>query len=148
MQVREAFRRVAYSHKIQEKQADSSFNRHRWQQGTLIALTAISSGTFLASVLGVLIDPQLASLTTFFIALLVTATSLGMKTFKFADEAEAHRDIASRLWDVRESYLSLVADLMSRAISDPDARALRAELRKTTRAAVPHIGAPLLLIDE
>lgn len=134
-QVREAFGRVVYSHKTQEKQADISFGRHRWQQGALIALTAISSGTFLASVLGVLINPQLASLTTSFIALLVTATSLGTKTFKFADEADAHRDVASQLWDVRESYLSLIADLMSGSISDSDARVRREELQEATRAA-------------
>lgn len=134
-QVREAFGRVVYNQKTQEKQADISFGKHRWQQGTLIALTAISSGTFLASVLGVLIDPQLASFTTSFIALLVTAVSLGIKTFKFADEAEAHRDVASQLWNVRESYLSLISDLMSGVISDSDARVLREELQEASRAA-------------
>jgi hypothetical protein len=101
----------------------------------LVALAAISSGTFLASVLGVLVDPQLASLTTSFIALLVTAISLGTKTFKFSEEADSHRDIASRLWDVRESYLSLIADLMSGTISDSDARGRRDELQEATRAA-------------
>lgn len=134
-QVRESFGRVVYSHKTQEKQADICFNRHRWQQGVLVALTAISSGTFLVSVLGVLADPQLASLTTSFIALLVTGTSLGAKTFKFSEEADAHRDIASRLWDARESYLSLIADLMSGAILDSEARARRDELQEATRAA-------------
>ena len=47
-QVREAFGRVVYSQKTHEKQADICFSKHRWQQGVLIALTAISSGTFLA----------------------------------------------------------------------------------------------------
>lgn len=134
-QVRESFGRVVYSHKTQEKQADISFSRHRWQQGTLIALTVISSGTFLASLLGVFVEPQLASLTTAFIALLVTAISLGAKTFKFSEEADAHRDVASRLWDVRESYLSLIADLMSSATSVSDARARRDELQEATREA-------------
>lgn len=134
-QVRESFGRVVYSHKTQEKQADICFKQHRWQQGILVALTAISSGTFLVSVLGVLVNPQLVSLTTSFIALLVTGTSLGAKTFKFSEEAHAHRDIASRLWDVRESYLSLIADLMSGATFDSDARARRDELQEATRAA-------------
>lgn len=51
-QVREAYGRVVYSHKTHEKQADLCFTRHRVQQGVLVALTAASSGTFLAAVLG------------------------------------------------------------------------------------------------
>lgn len=134
-QAREAFGRVVYSHKTQEKQADICFRRHRWQQAALIALTAISSGTFLTSVLGVWARPELASLTTSFIALLVTATSLGARTFRFEDESEAHRDIASRLWDVRESYVSLISDLMSGSVTDAEARARRDELQESARAA-------------
>jgi len=134
-QVREAFGRVVYSHKTHEKQADLYFSQHRWQQGALIALTAISSGTFLVAVLGVLVDAQLASLATSFIALLVTAVSLGAKTFRFSEESTSHRDIASRLWDLRESYLSLISDLMSGTTPASEARARRDELQEGTRAA-------------
>lgn len=134
-QVREAFGRVVYSHKTQEKQADICFRRHRWQQGTLVALTAISSGTFLAALVGVLGSPVLTSLATSFIAILVSATSLATKTFKFSEEADAHRDIATRLWDVRESYLSLISDLMSDETSASDARVRRDELQEAARAA-------------
>ncbi|WP_399890799.1 SLATT domain-containing protein [Streptomyces sp. BBFR51] len=134
-QVRETFGRVVYSHKTHEKQADICFRRHRWQQVALVSLTAISSGTFLASVLGIVVNPQQASLATSFIALLVTVASLSTKTFKFAEEAESHRDVASQLWDVRESYLSLIADVMSGAASAPDARSRREELQEAARAA-------------
>lgn len=134
-QVRESFGRVVYSHKIREKQADICFSKHRWQQGVLVALTAVSSGTFLVAVVGLLGDPVLTSLATSSIALLVTWISLGAKTFRFADESEAHRGIASRLWDVRESYISLIADLMSGDVSDDQARARRDELQEATRVA-------------
>lgn len=134
-QVRESFGRVVYSHKTHEKQADICFSKHRWQQGVLIALTAISSGTFLAAVVGLLGDPLLTSLATSSIALLVTWISLGAKTYRFADESDAHRGIASRLWDVRESYISLISDLMSGDVSDEQARARRDELQEATRTA-------------
>ena len=98
-------------------------------------LTAISSGTFLAAVVGLPGDPVLTSLATSSIALLVTWISLGAKTFRFADESDAYRSIASRLWDVRESYISLIADLLSGDISDEQARARRDHLQETTRAA-------------
>lgn len=134
-QVRESFGRVVYSHKTHEKQADICFRKHRWQQAALVGLTAISSGTFLASVLGVAVSPEVGSLVTSFIALLVTAASLATKTFKFADEADAHRATASRLWDTRESYLSLIADLMANTITDGAARARRDDLQEASRSA-------------
>lgn len=132
-QVREAYGRVVYSHKTHEKQADLCFTRHRVQQGVLVALTAASSGTFLAAVLGATVSPEMAGLATSFAALLVSALSLSTKTFRFHEEAEAHRDTASKLWDVRESYLSLITDLMSGATSAADARVRRDELQEATR---------------
>lgn len=132
-QVREAYGRVVYGHKTHEKQADLCFTRHRVQQGVLVALTAASSGTFLAAVLGATVSPELAGLATSFAALLVSALSLSTKTFRFYEENEAHRDTASKLWDVRESYLSLITDLMSGAVSTTDARARRDELQEAAR---------------
>ena len=131
-QVREAFGRVAYSHKTHEKQADLHASHHRAQQWSLVALTTISSGTFLASLAGLVATPKISSLVTSFIALLVTGTSLATKTFTFAEDAEAHRDTAAQLWEVRESYISLITDLMSGAISASDARARRDELQVLT----------------
>lgn len=139
-QVRESFGRVVYSHKTHEKQADICFVKHRWQQGVLIGLTAVSSGTFLVAVLGLLDDPVMTSIVTSSIALLVTWISLGAKTFRFADESDAHRGIALGLWDVRESYISLIADLMSGAVSDADGRERRDELQEAARDA--YSGAP------
>lgn len=134
-QVRESFGRVVYSHKTHEKQADICFTKHRWQQGALIALTAISSGTFLVAVVGLLVSEVLTNLVTSSIALLVTWMSLGSKTFKFDEESEAHRGTASRLWDVRESYISLIADLMSGTVSDIEGRERRNALQQSARRA-------------
>lgn len=134
-QVRESFGRVVYSHKTHEKQADICFVKHRWQQGVLAFLTAVSSGTFLVAVAGLLDDPVVTSIVTSSIALLVTWISLGTKTFRFADESDAHRGIASRLWDVRESYISLIADLMSGTVSGVECRERRDELQEAARDA-------------
>lgn len=134
-QVREAFGRVVYSHKTHEKQADLCFSKHRLQQGLLVGFTAISTGTFLAAVLGLVDNPVLTSLATSAIALVVTVLSLAAKSFRFDEESEAHLDIASRLWDVREAYLSLIADLMSGATSERDGRVRRGELQEATRKA-------------
>ena len=131
-QVRESFGRVVYSHKVHEKQADICFSKHRWQQGVLIGLTAIGSVTFLTEVVGLLANRTAASLTTSLVPLLVTWVSLGAKTFNYFEEAEAHRATASQLWTVRESYISLITDLMSGDISSVDAQARRNELQERT----------------
>jgi len=86
-------------------------------------------------VVGLLGDPVLTSLATSSIAILVTWISLGAKTFRFAEESDAHRGIASLLWDIRESYISLISDLMSGDIADDQARARRDELQEAARAA-------------
>jgi|SRR5699024_157635 len=128
-QVRESFGRVVYSHKTHEKQADICFAKHRIREGVLIVLTAASSGTFLAALVGALVTPAETNLITSFIALLVTAISLSTKKFKYAEEAEAHRDTASALWNVRESYISLISDLMAMATSDLEAHERRNQLQ-------------------
>lgn len=132
-QVRESFGRVAYSHKVHEKQADMYFTKHRWQQGMLIFFSATSSGTFLAVVVGLLGNNTLEPLVTSSAALLVSWLSLGAKTFKFEEESNAHRSTASRLWDVRESYISLIADLMSGSVSGAEGRKRRDELQQVTQ---------------
>lgn len=134
-QVREAFGRVVYSHKTHEKQADLCFRKHRRQQAALVVLTAAGSGTFLAALVGTTISPQAASLTTSFVALLVTAISLATKTFEFSKEADAHRATAALLWDARESYLSLITDLRAGSISGSEARARRDGLQADVLAA-------------
>lgn len=139
-QVRESFGRVVYSHKTHEKQADICFKRHRIQLGTLIALTALSSGTFLVALLGVVASPVEANLVTSFVAILLSAASLSAQKLKYADEAEAHRDAASSLWNVRESYISLISDLMAGTITNSDAHARRDRLQKATLEA--YTGAP------
>lgn len=83
---------MVYSHKIHEKQADISFSRYQWQRRILVALSAVSSGTFLTLVLGLFGNSTLTSLVTSFCALLVSWMSLGVKTFKFDETSAAHRD--------------------------------------------------------
>ena len=133
-QVRESFGRVVYSHKVHEKQADICFCKHRWQQGALIGLTALGSVTFLTEVVGLLANRTAASLTTSLVALLVTWASLGAKTFNYSEESEAHRATASQLWSIRESYISLITDLMSGDVSSSDAQARRDDLQEKAYA--------------
>lgn len=129
-QVREAYGRAAYTHKTHEKQADLCFQSHRRQQRLLIGLTVVSSGTFLASLLGLFLDESWAALGTSFIALLVFAINLGTKAFRYGEETQKHRDVAAKVWDLRESYQSLIVDLQSGATTVNQSRAKRDSLQQ------------------
>lgn len=135
-QIREIYGRIAYTHKTHEKQADICSDLDRRQRRVRIVLTAVSSGAFLASLAGVLLDEQWAALTTSFIAVLVSASSLGDKTFKHGEEMQQHRDTAAKLWSLRESYLSLIVDLKASATTVDEGRIRRDRLQETAEAVL------------
>jgi hypothetical protein len=135
-QIREIYGRIAYTHKTHEKQADICADLERRQRRVRVFLTAVSSGAFLASLLGVLLNEQWAALATSFIAVLVSASSLGDKTFKHGEEMQQHRDTAAKLWSLRESYLSLIVDLKASTIAVDEARSQRDHLQQAAEAVL------------
>ena len=135
-QIREIYGRIAYTHKTHEKQADICADLERRQRWVKIVLTAVSSGAFLASLVGVLLNEQWAALATSFIAVLVSASSLGDKTFKYGEEMQQHREAAAKLWSLRESYLSLIVDLKASASTVDEARRRRDHLQETAEAVL------------
>lgn len=124
-QLRELYGRLAYTHKTREKQAGLYFESYRRQRRVKVLLTALSSGVFLASFTGFLLDEQRAALFVSFIALLLTASSLWDTAFKYGEEIQQHRDMAARLWGVRESYLSLIVDVTAASITLEEGRLIR-----------------------
>jgi hypothetical protein len=95
-QIRELYGRAAYTHKTHEKQADVCYQKYWRQRRGLLVMTAVSSTTFVASLLGLTIGEQWAPLITSFIALVVTAMNLGTKNFKHGEEMQQHRDTAAK----------------------------------------------------
>lgn len=124
-QVRELYGRASYTHKTHEKQADICFAQYGRQRRIKVALTALSSGAFLASLSGLLLDEQWGGLAVSFIAVLLSASSLGDTTFRHGEEMQQHRDTAAKLWGVRESYLSLIVDLTAESMTVEEGRLTR-----------------------
>lgn len=133
-QVRESFGRIAYSHKTHEKQADDYESKYNRQQRFLIFLTALGTASFLSVILNLLISKEVATILTSTIALTSTWLSLAANKLKYSEKAEAHRDSATEIWNVRESYVSLITDLMSGNISELEARERRDELQATAHS--------------
>jgi len=133
-QVREIYGRMAYTHKTHEVQADMFEAKSRRHRVIKFVLVAAGSGTFLASLVGVFLDPKWASLVTSFIAVAVAGASLADRTFRYGEEMQQHRDTAARLWDIRESYLSLIVDLKALTISVDEAVKRRDALQEAAGA--------------
>ena len=110
-QIRECFGRVVYSTKTHEKCADLCMGRLHWIKVTQIVLSAITTGGLLTALLG---DPNVtygATITSAVVSTILFVLSAYMKDVDPGQQAEKHKKTASELWDVRESYLSILSDL-------------------------------------
>ena len=136
-QIRECFGRVVYTHKTHEKMADLCAGTLRRFKIAQIILSALATcGVMSLFLIDDLVPKILTALLSF--ANLIVAGY--MKGFDPGGTAQKHRDAAALLWGVRESYQSLLTDLVRGALSATDATTRRDELQ----AAVARIyqGAP------
>jgi hypothetical protein len=126
-QLRECFGRVAYSHKTHEKCADIVFKRMNRLKLIQIALSAVTTGGLLGSVFG----------NTYWTTVLATIASTCLlavnaytKQTDLGALSQKHAQTAGKLWDIRETYISLLTDLKANAITLDEARKTRDQLQK------------------
>lgn len=125
-QMRECFGRVCYSHKVHEKCADIYLGRNHRLKLAQIALAAITTGGLLAILFDDAWCAKVVAAITATVSLVLNAYT---KEHDLGQLAQQHAAAASRLWSVRESYLSLLTDLLAAEISLPDARSKRDQLQ-------------------
>lgn len=106
-QIRECFGRVVYSHKCHEKCADIALkinsNIKLWQ----IILSAVTTAGLFGAIFG---DSKIAAIFATIVSTVLLALNAYTKNFDLAEIAEKHKGAASDLWNIRESYLSLLTD--------------------------------------
>ncbi|WFU75223.1 SLATT domain-containing protein [Bradyrhizobium sp. CB2312] len=113
-QVRECYGRCAYSHKTHERMAD----RHAKWLGrvkmTQIVLAALTAG----GALGVIFTQNGAyyAYATAALSFVSLALNSYMKDLDPGEAAQKHRETAADLWNIRESYLSLLTDIRSQCV--------------------------------
>lgn len=107
-QLRECFGRVVYSHKTHEKCADILLSRlsriKLWQ----IALSALATGGFIATVFGAGRAGGGAGAVVSTTLLVLSAYT---KNYDLGELSQKHRQAGADLWLIREQYLSLLTDL-------------------------------------
>ena len=106
--MRECFARVVYTHKTHEKCADLLLSQLSTIKVSQIVLSAITTGGFLAAVLGAGPGGAIAGI-------VVSTTLLGLnaytKNYDLGELSQKHRRAGADLWIIREKYLSLITDL-------------------------------------
>ena len=136
-QLRECYGRVVYSHKAQEKCADTLLSRlsriKLWQ----IILSSITTAGFVAAFFGT--GPAGAAIGAVFSTALL-ALNAYTKDHDLGEIAQKHRQAGADLWLIREKYLSLLADLRAGVESLESIRSRRDALLQELHGA--YSGAP------
>lgn len=137
-QIRECYGRVVYTHKTHEKMADICNRKHSKIKGWQIMLSAITT----SGAIGAVFSTEYAlNIITAAVSLLTLLLSGYSKDIDPGALAQKHREAASNMWNVRESYLSLLTDIRDDAIALDALRerrdALQTELHIIYQAA-PH----------
>lgn len=125
-QLRECFARVAWTHKTHEKCSDllnTRLNRIKlWQ----IILSAITTTGIIAAVFG---ESKEIGITSAVLSFVLTVLNTYVKQYDLGGLAQKHADAAVDLWNMRESYLSLLTDIRSSCVENDEIRKQRGELQ-------------------
>lgn len=107
-QLRECFGRIVYSHKTHEKCADILLKRLALIKLWQIILSAITTGGFIAAILGA---GNIGAVIGAVVSTSLLVLNAYTKNYDLGELAQKHRQAGVDLWIVREKYLSLITDL-------------------------------------
>lgn len=112
--IRESFGRVTYSHKTHEKAAEIEEGKNRNVKRTNIALTTLTSGTLISTIIT---NQAILLYTSAVLSALMLGFIIFQLSFNPAEKAEKHRYVAKELWYIREKYTNLIADIINEQLS-------------------------------
>lgn len=126
-QVRECYGRCAYSHKTQQKMAEGCASRLAHIKLGQIVLSALTTG----GAVGVVFDRNsvVYPYATAVLAVSLLVLNSYVKDIDPGEAAQKHREAASDIWNIREAYLSLLADSRDPTIALADLRQRRDDLQ-------------------
>lgn len=113
-QVRDCYGRVAYSHKAHEKSADILTSRLALVKNTQIALSAMVTGSLIAAIAQ---NETWAKVAGAALSSVLLILNTYLKSYDLGALAQRHAATATKLWAVRESFLSLLTDITSGSVA-------------------------------
>ncbi len=128
-QIRECFGRVVYSTKTHEKDADLCMQRLKCVKLAQILLSASTTGGLLTVLVSEQNTSQCAAIVSAVLSTLLLALNTYVKDVDPGQQAEQHKKTATELWNIRESYLSILTDLQAEKVDMELLRRNRDELQ-------------------
>lgn len=128
-QIRECFGRVVYTTKTHEKCADlcmAKLGRVKFWQ---ILLSALTTSGLIAAIFGGDKLGHPAAIAAAVVSMALLALNTYTKDSDPGQQAEKHKKTASELWNIRESYFSVLTDLHDGNMDPEAARFRRDELQ-------------------
>lgn len=125
-QIRECYGRVVWTHKTQEKCADLLLKKQNRIKFWQIVLSAITTSGIMVSVFG---NNKLIGIISVVISLILTIINTYVKNYDLGGLAQKHADAAASIWNIRESYMSLLTDIKSNSLSINEIRTNRDKLQ-------------------
>jgi hypothetical protein len=100
--------RAAYTHKTHEKMADGYIAKYRVIKTVEVCLSAAAASSLLIAVFG---DSKAGTVVGAVLSTILLGLTLYFKEASLGEQAQKHTVVASKLWGVRESLLSLLVDM-------------------------------------
>lgn len=126
-QIRELFGRVVWTHKTHEKCADILNKRNSNTRLLQIILSAATTTGIMVSVFG---DDKWVGIITALISTSLLALNTYLKKYDLGQIAQKHANSATALWNIRETYLSLLTDIKAENIAIDEIVTKRDKLQK------------------
>jgi DNA repair ATPase RecN len=135
-QIRELYGRVVWTHKTQEKCADILLQRHKYLKIIQITISALTTTGILVSVFG---DDKTIGIISAVLSAILFGINAYTKDYDLGEISQKHSNSASELWNIRESYLSLLTDIKADRLTLEEIiekrESLQVELQNTYKGA-------------
>lgn len=125
-QIRELYGRVVWTHKTQEKCADILLKRHTILKIVQITLSALTTTGILVAVFG---ENKVVGIISAILSAILFGLNAYTKDYDLGEISQKHSNSASDLWNIRESYLSLLTDIRSERLTVEQIAIRRDELQ-------------------
>lgn len=123
--IRESFGRVVYSHKTYEKEFEIQESNSRWLKIANLVILSIGSTGLVSTLIS---NNQFVLIISSIFTFLGLALAIFQMSFNPEEKAFKYKQTAHQLWQVREKYSCLIADIMNDKITEDEAMKKRDQL--------------------
>lgn len=127
-QIRECFGRVVFTHKTHEKCSDIYAEQLKILKISEIILSALTTTSLLTSIFG---DQKIGTIIGAILSTIILGITIYTKDYDLGKLSKSHADVANQLWNIRELYISLIADIKSNNLAVEQIKQKRDELHKS-----------------